>query len=217
MTAGEPRYTTLADVRLAARIPTGGQAREWRAGAPADVQLKATIVAAERAVDVFCGRRFDPPPPDASPRDFPVRTWVDTSAYADGAPVSVPTDGYVYEPGSTSAAWLPGGSGAELAVAQQDWAPSQLGDDSEPSYGVLSRVFASAGTLRLTARWGWPAVPAQVREASKLLAVRLLHRETSPLGVTVTDAGGVYVARTDHDVRMLLQPWAAARVWDGSY
>ncbi|GGN96150.1 hypothetical protein GCM10010112_87140 [Actinoplanes lobatus] len=62
--------------------------------------------------------------------------------------------------------------------------------------------------VRITAEWGWPAVPADIREATKLLATRLYLRKDSPDGTAgVGEWGPVRVAASDPDVRALLEPF----------
>lgn len=48
--------------------------------------------------------------------------------------------------------------------------------------------------------------PADVELGANMLAARLVRRRNSPDGVAaLTDAGAVYIARTDPDIGMLLQ------------
>ena len=64
-------------------------------------------------------------------------------------------------------------------------------------------------TVRVYARYGWPAVPAAVKTATLLQASRLFTRNDSPLGVAgFGDMGAMRVSRfVDPDVEMLLQPF----------
>jgi hypothetical protein len=60
-------------------------------------------------------------------------------------------------------------------------------------------------TLRITARWGWPSIPAEVEMATRLLAARLYKRKDSPQGVIASaDWGAVRVSKTDPDVYALI-------------
>jgi hypothetical protein len=62
-------------------------------------------------------------------------------------------------------------------------------------------------TVRVTARFGWPAVPAQAHRACLLWATRLYNRESSPAGVMgFGEAGEVRLTTIDPDVRTLLDP-----------
>lgn len=65
--------------------------------------------------------------------------------------------------------------------------------------------------LRVTARWGWPAIPAQIAEAGRLLAARLYRRKDSPQGVLGSAEWGVArVSRFDPDVESLIAPFILA-------
>lgn len=63
--------------------------------------------------------------------------------------------------------------------------------------------------VQVTARFGWPAVPDDVREAALILSHRLFKRKETSSGVLGFDGGGVTVrlARTDPDVAELLAPY----------
>lgn len=59
---------------------------------------------------------------------------------------------------------------------------------------------------RVTARWGWPAVPAEVTEATLIQASRLYRRKDSPEGVTGSAEWGVVrLSRRDPDVWALIE------------
>jgi|SRR6185503_11031399 len=55
-------------------------------------------------------------------------------------------------------------------------------------YGV-----PNAATITVTARWGWPAIPAQVKESCKIIAKDVFNmRNTTGFGlVGITEAGGI--------------------------
>ncbi len=58
--------------------------------------------------------------------------------------------------------------------------------------------------LQVTAQWGWPSVPEDVKEATKLMATRLFRRVDSPEGVLGGFDEAVRLAKNDPDVMMLL-------------
>lgn len=61
---------------------------------------------------------------------------------------------------------------------------------------------------RITARWGWPATPAEIAQAAQIQAERLYRRKDSPEGVAgSSDWGLVRVPNVDPDVRALLAPF----------
>ena len=62
--------------------------------------------------------------------------------------------------------------------------------------------------IRVTARFGWPVVPAPVTMAALLWATRLWARRGSPEGVVGSpDFGSVRVPRVDPDVAAQLAPY----------
>jgi hypothetical protein len=74
-------------------------------------------------------------------------------------------------------------------------------------------VFRDRPTVRVFARYGWPAVPDAVREATILQSSRLFTRLDSPLGVAgFGDMGAMRVSRfVDPDVEQLLAPYRRVR------
>jgi hypothetical protein len=74
-------------------------------------------------------------------------------------------------------------------------------------------TFRNQATVRVEARFGWPAVPDAVREATILQASRLFTRLDSPLGVAgFGDMGAMRVSRfVDPDVEQLLAPYRRVR------
>jgi len=61
---------------------------------------------------------------------------------------------------------------------------------------------------QITGTWGWPAVPAQVKQACRLQVARVMKRQESPLGVAgFGEFGVVRVSRLDPDIDAMLQPY----------
>ncbi|HET6504614.1 MAG TPA: head-tail connector protein [Amycolatopsis sp.] len=59
--------------------------------------------------------------------------------------------------------------------------------------------------VRVTAKWGWPAVPEEIKNATILLAARLFRRKDSPEGVKgFSDLGVVRVSKYDPDYDALI-------------
>jgi hypothetical protein len=68
--------------------------------------------------------------------------------------------------------------------------------------------------VQVTARWGWPAVPASVQQACLILATRMYKRRDAWNGVAGFDAQGAVVRLSpmDPDVGALLAPYAGLGV-----
>jgi hypothetical protein len=65
-------------------------------------------------------------------------------------------------------------------------------------------------SIKVTGQFGWPAVPATVKEATMIMSVRLLKRaREAPFGVVGLglDNSPVRIARIDPDVCFLLDNW----------
>lgn len=69
-------------------------------------------------------------------------------------------------------------------------------------------VYYPLQRVRVTAQWGWPAVPTQIAEACLLRAARLFKRRDSPDGVAgAGDFGVIRVSRRDPDYDELIGPF----------
>jgi hypothetical protein len=171
-----------------------------------DTLLDDAIYSSCRAVDDECGRRFwlDPvavrrifTPHGRISRPDPARCAesfiVDDIGVTDGIVVEIGY-GSTWTDVTSSVEFLP-----ENAIARGRPVTSLLRVSGWP-LSLDERV-------RVLARWGWPSVPPQVPQASRILATRRFRRKDSPEGVAASDAWGpVRVTRVDPDVEALLQP-----------
>jgi hypothetical protein len=110
----------------------------------------------------------------------------------------------------------PGGTGTYTEVAGTSLLPRNAAALGEPFetvsfYGsALPNPPPWAEAVRVTAWWGWPAVPQAIHEACMLQASRLLSRRDAPFGVAGSPETGTEVrllARLDPDVEILLKPY----------
>lgn len=171
-----------------------------------DTELQDALTDASRAIDDRLGRRFwlDPAPVTRtfSPRGRVVR---DT----DGERLLVndigDAAGLLIETGTVGGAtWTPFTSYAtspDNALADGTAITSLLRPQGcWPVY--------TGAQIRVTARWGWPAVPAAIQRATLILANRLYMRKDSPEGIAgSTEWGVVRLSRLDPDVEALLAPY----------
>ncbi|MFA5712164.1 hypothetical protein [Mycolicibacterium sp.] len=192
---GLPVYTTLGLVKES--LVAGGQTAQTR-----DVLLQQKIATASRAVDDYCGRRFyldaeatqrviNPRSRSRRDRDGD-RLLVDDIGSATGVTVEV----------GSGAGWVEITGSVELE-------PTDAAAFGRPFTSLLRGVsWLAEHRVRVTARWGWPAVPQPVQEATLLQTVRLLKRKDSPEGVLGSaEWGAVRVSRVDPDVAALLAPY----------
>lgn len=160
-----------------------------------DDLLNAAIEAASRSVDDFCGRRF------YLDADSTARTYRPLGRlYYDEFLVDDIGDAadLVVEVGSN-------GDYTDITSSIETF-PSDPGGD--PITGLINLDGWSLGTkdrVRVTAKWGFPAVPAQVRQATLIQAARLYKRRESPEGVLGNaEWGSIRLSRIDPDVAALL-------------
>lgn len=167
-----------------------------------DALLDRALDSASRSIDDLCGRRFwrDDTAGARTYRPGTRSLWTQ-----DGHLLlvdDIATDaGLVVEVGSPAGGWA--------AVTDHETAPDNAAADGRAITGLLlARRGWPTGTqrVRVTAVWGWPAVPAQVAQACLIQAARLFRRKDSPEGVTASSEWGpIRVTRVDPDVHALVQ------------
>ena len=82
-----------------------------------------------------------------------------------------------------------------------------VGDYLFPVYGD------GLASVEVTAKWGWPAVPDPIEQATLMMASRLYGRKASPMGVIgVGDFGPVRISRSDPDVAHMLMDYRRAGI-----
>jgi hypothetical protein len=171
--------------------------------------LERAINAASRAVDKRCGRKFWR---DASVTqrtyfvsdpyavfvdDISTRTGLVVESGSDGTtfPTTVASTSYLLEPRNADVA-----AGADTADAHAFWQVRLIG-------GTFV-VDPMRPTLRVTARFGWSAVPEEVKQATIIKAAALFKRKDAPFGIAgVGDFGAVRITRSDPDVLDLLSAY----------
>jgi hypothetical protein len=176
-----------------------------------DTAAALVLSAAERAVTTHCGRTFDQVVPTANPataRLFAARfgdlVWVDdfwttsgliveTRSAASGAYTTWATADYQLEP-------LNG-----IADGVAGWPWFRIRATGSRRFPVDARF----ATVRVTAKWGWSAVPDDVQLATKLQAALLLKRREAPNGLLefAGDGASLRVSPIDGHVMRLLQPY----------
>lgn len=189
-----PVYTTMEMVK--ASLISGGDTPAVR-----DELLQQKIVSASRSIEDHCGRRqfyldattsariINPAGRTVRTRDG-YRLLIDDIGLAAGVTVEV---------GSTTAGWTAVTSTVELEptdAAAKGWPFESLARATD---------WLGAPRVKVTARWGWPAVPQVIQEATLIQALRLYKRKDSPEGVLgSSEWGAVRVSRLDPDVAALI-------------
>ncbi|WP_405413927.1 phage gp6-like head-tail connector protein [Streptomyces rubiginosohelvolus] len=170
---------------------------------PRDGLLQRALTSASRSIDKTCGRRFwlDPEPVTRV-----YRVAGRTVPEDDGEVLLVndigDASGLVVETGS-GASWSP------LSASQVETVPENALLDGRPVTGLL--LVGGSWTSRrvqVTARFGWPAIPDDIEQATLIQANRLFKRQDSPEGVTGSAEWGVVrLSRRDPDVWNLIEQY----------
>lgn len=171
-----------------------------------DALLAQALSAASRSIDKACGRRFD----------------LDATASArtyrpGGLMVSVDGGGQallVDDIGDTAGLLVEVGAGGSwTALGGVETGPDNALVRGRP---VTSLFYpgvwpvGGASRVRVTARWGWPAVPEEIVQATLIQASRLYKRKDSPEGVMGSAEWGVVrLSRRDPDVWALIEHYMA--------
>lgn len=115
---------------------------------------------------------------------------------------------------SGSTVWINDAQAVTLAEESSDqstWATVTGGWVTNPRLPIRKLELLAgewARFVRVTATWGNPVVPAKLREATILYAVRLFKRPDTPEGVLVGDFGAARLAREDPDILKMVRPLA---------
>lgn len=171
--------------------------------------LDDVVTAVSRLIDQACQRTFWQTPADTA-RLFPTTSSnvLEFGAFNDAADiteVAVDRDGdgvfeevisatdYVLEPVERSAA----------PETRPITSVRLLNNACWPGVGG-----GRTHLIQLTGTWGWPDVPAMVKQACRLQTARVLKRQESSLGVAgFGEFGVIRVSRIDPDIDSMLQPY----------
>lgn len=188
-------YCTLTEVKAALRITDNID----------DTLLENAVEAASRRIDGECSRRF------YIDGTTSARTYAanrSTFVFVDDIAT---TTGLVVKVDDT----LSGTYSTTLTVGTDyQNEPTNAAAQNEPItlLRALNVGFPVDGNgralIQVTAKWGWPAIPDAIREATVLLAARQFKRLDSPLGVAgFGDLGAIVVRRIDPDVAAMVAPF----------
>lgn len=192
-------YTTLEAVKVQlGKITTDDR----------DSAISASILTASRMIDSETGRWPGAylPASVATARVFNRlgRVWVlDTARSAFRVDEIGVGSGIIVESGYVA-------SGVYSTLASYGTGPDNAIAVGDPIQYITAGYssFSGIDSMRVTARWGWPALPVQIEMATRMMAARLYRRKDSPQGViNVPEFGGMRVSRFDPDVRALLGPY----------
>lgn len=174
-----------------------------------DDQLALAISAASRSVDRACGRQFGQAARE--PRYFTARLDPLTNRMA------VEVDDIMGAPSDVEvAADVDGDETYSAPVISYTLRPRNAPAKDEPwtqlvvGRGASVAIPGAPDAVRVTAPWGWSAIPAAVKQATSLQASRLLSRRDAPFGVAGSPEAGSelrLLAKLDPDVEVILRPY----------
>jgi hypothetical protein len=170
-----------------------------------DTALEAAILTASRMVDDYTGRFFYRDGTTATPvvRFYTAQDWytcnvddfvslsqIATDDNFDQLYTTIwESDDYMVEP---------------VNNPRRGWPLSRL-------LAIDSYIFPYnlPQSVKVTAVWGWPSIPAEIAMATKIQASRLFIRRQSPFGIAGTpELGTVRLSsRLDPDVEALIRPF----------
>ncbi|WP_199444459.1 head-tail connector protein [Umezawaea beigongshangensis] len=166
-----------------------------------DELLQVALASASGGIDDETGRTFgvDAEPVARTLRAAGRTLWDASGMHALLVPDISSAADLLVESGSSTGTWSP--------ITGVQFGPDDALVDGWPITELLHPTMWPAGRtqLRVTARWGWPAVPAKITSACLIWAARLYKRKDSPEGVTASaEWGPVRVSKADPDVKAMI-------------
>lgn len=167
--------------------------------------LTAVSTAASEWVNKYCQRQFNNTT-TSSDRTYKPRDWytVEVDDFHTTTGLVIATDGT--GDGSYGTTW------AASDYVLEPFDGIEAGTTGFPYRKIVaaeSRMFPNCvrrpNTVRVTAQWGWAAVPASVILATKIVAAFLFNLKDSPLGVASFADAGLIRVRDVPQAAMLLQ------------
>ena len=174
-----------------------------------DAFLNLAIDAAEQSINDLCGRKFTADGA-ASARTYRAQPYIcvsDDISTLTGLVVKTDTNA----DGTFDTTWSSSDYQVEplnnLVKGRSVNNLRAVGSYTFPVYGD------GRAAVEVTAKWGWPAVPDPIEQATLMMASRLYGRKASPMGVIgVGDFGPVRISRSDPDIAHLLMDYRRAGV-----
>ena len=188
-------YCTLSDLKTSLAIEDIAD----------DTALEAAILTASRMVDDYTGRFFYRDGTTAAPvvRYYTAQDWYTCNVDDFVSLTQIATDDNFDQLYTTI--WESNDYMVEpVNNPRRGWPLTRL-------LAIDSYIFPYnlPQSVKVTAVWGWPSVPAEISMATKLQASRLFIRRQSPFGIAGTpDLGTVRLSsRLDPDVEALIRPF----------
>ncbi|QES45264.1 hypothetical protein DEJ49_33540 [Streptomyces venezuelae] len=177
-------YATVPELKV--RLPNLDEVATY------DDVLEEALSSVSREIEQFCGRQFNKADA-ATVREYgpdeiyrlregsTVTQWVRVDDFYDVTDLVIEVDG---------AAWTP----ADYVLHPRNGVVD--GMPGWPYYEIHAAGSLSFGTeVSVTAKWGWSAVPAPVKQACLIMAAETFQIKDAPFGVAGSDAFGAIRVR----------------------
>ena len=181
-----------------------------------DAMLDASISAASRMIDGYCGRNF------ASTGSAVARLYNTGDPFVcyidDLAGTAITVQSSTLADGNFDVTWTPSDYQLEPLngfLDGQTWPYYRLRAVGDYLFPTLNSNMAEQALVKVTGIFGWPAVPDAIEHACIIQSSRLFKRLDSPLGVAgFGDLGAIRVSRyLDPDVAQLAEPYRLMRMF----
>ncbi len=188
-------YITTAEFKTRIGMTGSGQ----------DTRIAEHVSAASREIDSICGRRFDADG-SATARVFhPLNNYdviIDDALEITAVATDTGDDGS-YGTTWTSSDYQPYPLNGVGPNRQSGWPYTRLCAIENLTFPIHRRP-----SVQVTAKWGWTAVPDDVKEAAYLIAHRLFYERDVPSGIVAgsIEFGGTGL-REQRSVMKLLKPY----------
>jgi hypothetical protein len=190
-------YCTLSDLKAALRVQDSID----------DSLLELAIESASREIDGYCERVFYSTSGTRIYAPMNIYT-VTTDDIISVTTLKSSSDGVTYnttwalsdyqlEPLNNVAGGLVGTPFTQIRA---------VGDYLFPAWAT-GTIYNLEATVQVVGVFGWSAIPAAIRQATVILAMRLFKRLDAPLGMISNDLGSMRVGRFDPDVEALVAPF----------
>jgi hypothetical protein len=176
----------------------------------ADSQREQAIEAASRWVDGYCGRHFFSV--TATARTFVPCDYYELHLGCDLVSVTTlktddDADGtFETTISSTNYELLTVKGGHNPALVGETWPYDTVRLLNNVTFPVPTSTERS-NRVQITGTWGWSSVPVPVKQATLLLASRLVTRKDAPFGVVAAGDLAFRTGRMDDDVVNMLAPY----------
>lgn len=173
----------------------------------ADADLTLALAAASRGIDQATGRRFFPDPDANQVRHYspPAADVLLIDDLVTLTSLNVDTDG--------------DGTFEETWVLNTDFVlePLNAAADSHPWTRLRTHPLRGKQlpwryprSVELTGKFGWDEAPDEIKQATVIIASKLVQRaREAPFGILVgADSLAVYIARQDPEVMFLIEPYS---------